>query len=51
MKPFVAVVGDKDSGKSTIIQSLTGCRTHSFVWESFGVTYGNLSGSDLIIDF
>jgi Fe-S cluster assembly ATPase SufC len=33
MKPFVAVIGDRKSGKSTIIRSLTGCPTGSFVGE------------------
>jgi energy-coupling factor transporter ATP-binding protein EcfA2 len=28
-KKFVAVVGDRNSGKSTIIQALTGCRTNA----------------------
>jgi energy-coupling factor transporter ATP-binding protein EcfA2 len=28
-KPFVAVIGFGNSGKSTIIQSLTGCKHHS----------------------
>lgn len=26
MKPFVAVIGERNSGKSTLIRSLTGCR-------------------------
>jgi ABC-type branched-subunit amino acid transport system ATPase component len=30
MKKFVAVIGPAESGKSTIIQSLTGCKTKSF---------------------
>ena len=29
-KPFVAVIGNRDSGKSTIIRSLTGARTSQF---------------------
>lgn len=30
MKPFVAIIGSEKSGKSTLIRSLTGCRTRSF---------------------
>jgi len=30
MKPFVAIIGGKNSGKSTIICSLTGCPTRAF---------------------
>ena len=30
MKPFVAIIGRGKSGKSTLIRSLTGCRTRSF---------------------
>jgi len=30
MKRFVAVIGDPNSGKSTIIQSLTGCKNKTF---------------------
>ena len=30
MRKFVAVVGHANAGKSTIIQSLTGCRTRTF---------------------
>ncbi|SFB68914.1 GTPase domain-containing protein [Collimonas sp. OK412] len=30
MRKFVAIIGDRNSGKSTIIKSLTGCRTSSF---------------------
>ena len=30
MKPFIAVIGGRNSGKSTVISSLTGCPTHRF---------------------
>ncbi len=30
MKPFVAIIGSERAGKSTIIKSLTGCRTSQF---------------------
>jgi energy-coupling factor transporter ATP-binding protein EcfA2 len=30
MKKFIAVIGNTNSGKSTIIQSLTGCRTRNY---------------------
>ena len=30
MKPFVAIIGGSNSGKSTVICSLTGCGTHGF---------------------
>ena len=30
MKPFVAVIGSRNSGKSTVICSLTGCERHGF---------------------
>lgn len=33
MKPFIAVIGGRNSGKSTIIRSLTGCRSGMFVGE------------------
>ncbi len=33
MKPFIAIIGDRNSGKTTIIRSLTGCRTGSFIGE------------------
>ena len=32
-KKFIAVIGYRRSGKSTIIQSLTGCKNHSFIGE------------------
>jgi hypothetical protein len=30
MKPFIIVIGDSNSGKSTIISSLTGCNSHGY---------------------
>ncbi len=33
MKPFIAVIGGRNSGKSTIIRNLTGCRSGMFVGE------------------
>lgn len=30
MKPFIAVIGERNSGKSTVITSLTGCPTRGF---------------------
>lgn len=30
MKEFIAIIGTSKSGKSTVIQSLTGCATRSF---------------------
>ena len=33
MKPFIAVIGGSNSGKSTVIRSLTGCHSGTFVGE------------------
>jgi Tfp pilus assembly ATPase PilU len=33
MKPFIAIIGGRNSGKSTVIRSLTGCRSGTFVGE------------------
>lgn len=45
MKPFIAVIGSANSGKSTVIKSLTGCKNGTFR----GVIHDNLTGKQVFV--